>query len=66
MWIDGQLKRAGALGTERAFVNGTFGIAFDVDDPAAFDMNQLAAPDGAVRADAGHRNGVANSGSLLY
>ena len=66
MRIDGQLKRVGAFGTERAFVDGTFRIAFDVDDPAAFDMNQLAAADRAIWADTGHRNGVANSRSFLY
>ena len=66
MRIDGQLKRVGAFGTERAFVDGTFGITFDVDNSAAFNMDQLAATDRAIWANTGHRNGVTNSRSFRY
>src|SRR5689334_6559821 len=62
--IDRELKRVRALRAERAFVDGAFVVAFDVDDLAAFDVDHLAAADRAVRADAWDGDRAANARGL--
>src|SRR3981081_3187235 len=49
--IDGELERVGALWTKRPLVDGTFRIAFDIDDLPVLRVDKLATTDGAVRAD---------------
>src|SRR5919201_6033602 len=49
--IDDVLKRRGALGAERALVDGGVRVTFDVDDPLVLDVDQLAAADRAVWTD---------------
>ena len=44
---------------------GLVGVALDVDDLAALHVDELAAADGAVRADARDGDGAADSGPLL-
>src|SRR5262249_26955058 len=46
------------LGAEGPPADGTFGVAFDVDDLGVADADELAAADRTVRADAGHLAGV--------
>src|SRR5207237_8742560 len=49
--VDRELEGVGALGAECTFVDGAAGIAFDVDNLAAFDPDLLRAADGTVRTD---------------
>jgi hypothetical protein len=50
--VDGELEGVGPLGAEGALVDGAFGVALDVDDLAGLGIDELAAADGAVGADA--------------
>src|ERR1700716_1934732 len=49
--VDHQAERGSAFRTERASVHGRTGIAFDIDDLACLDVDQLAATDRAIGAD---------------
>ena len=60
--IDRKLKDVGAFGAEAAFVDGAFGVAFDVDDFAVFGVDVGAAADGAIGADAVGDGGPAEAG----
>src|SRR5262249_14973894 len=62
--IDSELVRGRSLGAERTAVDGTIGIALDVDDRAVADRDELAATHGAVGADTGHLPGLDNAGLL--
>jgi hypothetical protein len=46
-----RLKRCGAFGTQTTVGNGGSRIALDVDNLFVLDVNELAAADGAIRAD---------------
>src|SRR5262249_16808066 len=52
--VDRQLEGGGPLGAEGAAADGALWVAFNVDDLVVADADDLAAADGAVRADAGH------------
>src|SRR5262249_19109753 len=54
MRVDGELISSGSLGTQGTAVDRAIGVAFDIDNLAVADTDELAAADGAVRADAGH------------
>ena len=51
--IDVQLKDRRALGTEGSFVVWATRVALDIDDLAVDGVDQRAASDGAIGADAG-------------
>src|SRR5262249_49249466 len=50
--VDGELEGVGPLGAEGALVDGAARVALDVDELARLGVDQLAAADGAVGADA--------------
>src|SRR5262249_41418437 len=66
MWVDGQLKGVRAFRAGRAFIDRAVVVALDVNDLAALDVHLLAAPDGAVRADARDLGGAADARPLVY
>jgi len=59
--IDVELIDRGALGAQRAFVVGAARIAFDVDDPVAFDLHERRTTDGAEWANTGDRLRIADA-----
>src|SRR5262249_7241598 len=62
--VDGQLEGVGPLGAEGALVDGAFGVALDVDDPAAFGVDELPAADGTVGANTLGHGGAAQPRGL--
>src|SRR5947199_1135725 len=53
IWIDQILIGGGALRAQGTLVDRRLGVALDVDDAPVLDVDELATPDGAVRADGG-------------
>src|SRR5262249_53984613 len=52
VWVHGELEGVRPLRAKGSLVDGTVGVALDIDEPAALCIDELAAADGAVRADA--------------
>src|SRR5262249_42045788 len=57
--IDGELKGVGAFGAKGTLVDGTVRVALDVDELPSLGINELAAADGAVGAEAFGDGGAA-------
>src|SRR5581483_11198137 len=62
--VDGELEGVGPLGAESALVDRAARVALDVDDLAGLGVDELAAADGAIRADGLRHRGAAQPRGL--